>query len=339
MKQRLALAILFVGMFVCLTGCELFDFLTPDMALEAHISVGAALVTEVDVVPSVEAGGYLVAIRIRGGNQRAGYTIQWGDGQSANIPTQDESLYTAVSHLYAVEGDYDILVTSGNGHAPVELTVHCKASGLVYRGAWLSPVQFNYRDLLSIDFRLRDRGCDGATGEPLYSSGVLNLDPGVWELRITIEDSTGPFAIYTGEYDLHSDGSRTYRNVAGVWIEEPEVLYCLIGNRNDQPWYPLNAPASTTGYDWFEDLMASALAGLDNDEGGLLGDASSAIEAKGCPPIPNPTPVPDPEPIEPGTEGCTSGRRWVKMTIQLRNQWTNVLTYVSTFCAMPNGCQ
>lgn|GEM_PF-2161086 len=338
MKTRLALAILIVGIAVLFSGCTLLDFLAPDLALEAYIRVGAGMVAEADFVPSLEADGYLVAIRIRGGNERAGYTVQWGDGQSSNIPTTDTSLYTAISHLYSTEGDYTILVTSGNGQAPVELAVHCKASGLVYRGVWLSPVQFDYRELLSLDFRLRDRGCDGATGGPLYSSGVLNLDPGVWELRITIEDSTGPFAIYNGEYDQHSDGSRTYRNVAGQWIEAPEVLYCLIGNRNDQPWYPLNAPASIDGYDWFADAMAEALAALDDDQGGLLGDASSAIEAKGCPPIPNPTPVPDPDPITPGEEGCTSGRRWVRITIQLRNQWTAVRTYTSTHCAMPHGC-
>lgn len=225
-RAKLFCAVSLLALLLMLGGCTLIP--EPPLSI-GLVAPDGTLVSRLTLVrPDLEA-----VLQVEGGGGRGVYAIDWGDGTSVTVRPCPEGP-TVIRHTYTAAGIHTVSVNHAGRFASTHVAV--VGQGMAFHGFFFAggtPPRWRARTVVSIAYR--HRGCDPATGEPLWLTGVENLDPGRWWAKLIV---TGP----EGEnYTVYIEPGL---NVTGQWVEsaalgDPERFTVFLGWTEDQPPFPL----------------------------------------------------------------------------------------------------
>jgi len=210
------------------------------------------------VMVSEEDGGALVGWVVQS-NGAVSVTVDYGDGASGRYNVANS---VVIEHLYKQVGVYKAVFRYGAKH--VESTVTVKAVAPKAYELW-STQGYNVveNDLVQLHVPYRVRGCDRATGKPLYVTGVLPGE-GKTEFRLRVYNQDHqPISVFVAR--VAEEGEETpytwngvpivNDNVWGEWLELEEPIatsmqhvYVFGGWTEEEPYHVI-WPISLKGCD------------------------------------------------------------------------------------------
>jgi hypothetical protein len=180
----------------------------------------------IEIAPSAEEGGALISATLIG-NGRS-YTLDWGDG---SLP--EENTAGRFSHLYTKMGSFTVTGRDDRGSVTGTVTI-INTNPIVYPAFHTNGYQFSWREKTEFVLLYRESGCNAATGNPEFVTGVWDPDGDVTELRFTI---AGPDS--NGKEIEYSVFLRDGTNVTGQWFAKSEdAVYVFIGENKEFPDVP-----------------------------------------------------------------------------------------------------
>ena len=202
MKKRLSAILIMAVLLVMLGGCFLENILRPGN--NGSLDQVRPLQQELSFID--DASITTAYWQVYGDTK---FTFNPGDGSPAKTYVVDGR--TQISHDYDTAGDYDVRFTEDGRIINVFVIVKVKEP--IVRFPFFLKGDWDVGQRIMFNIPERRVGCDGATGDPLYVTGITP-GSGVTEFRMTAYDYDGKKVPL---FDSAGD------NVWGLWIPLADV--------------------------------------------------------------------------------------------------------------------